>query len=62
MCTKKGNLYLKYGLIKSRFPLNAVDGQTGRRTDICNYRVASLLKRGYYEGYTNDSAFRATRI
>ncbi len=32
--------YLNYGPRKSRFPLNVVD----RRTDICFYRVALLLK------------------
>ena len=39
--SKKSDLYLNQGLRKSRFPLNL----TGRRTDISNYRVASLPKK-----------------
>ncbi len=43
--TKKLERYLNQGPRKSRFPLNVVD----RRTDICFYRVAVLLKIDYLQ-------------
>ena len=42
--SKKSDLHLNQGPRKSRFPLNLMDIQTDRRTDICFYRVALLLK------------------
>ena len=45
---KKMELYLNKGPRKSRSPLNVVDGHTDIQmdiwTDICIYRVVSLLK------------------
>ncbi len=38
------DLYLNYSLRKSHFPLNLTYSWTYGRTDIINYRVASLLK------------------